>query len=758
MMRHGLGMSSVRNRYSWLIVAAGLVLSVALVLALAVASPWPSVTLPWWLTLAAPPILYGFLIRLSVRRVSGPRWIGATALLWAVHVLAGVLTEAAIASFHPSAVGPASIITFPPGLLPQFLWIPLVLIPLRHVLDGGASRRSRGRPASAPARGRVPAVASAGAAPVRPVTTSPQPDAASSEPATGDTRERPAEVTPRQAFVRQAESPANQAVLRPVPAAGGVTAVAEAAPAQQLFEKMLARETSAEVLRVPFDRIAAQLPAAAFKLPLERMAANLLEPEYLLIPQHLVLAQLADGQVSARWEVVSEQFPRHLLALTDEEIAGQIPGGQLVLPLDELLPQLPPELFLPTGPAVDLDGIESFPAPFQPFPQEKRGGSPAPETVSAVVEVPTVTEAPPVTASTEWDVEDEPQTPVELSMVPELEDIEADPALMGTTLDPERAPIDLSEAETGVMPVLETEPWAVDDARGGEGQPHWLETLPAVPTADEVGLGSVEAPARAITPDDIAAALEVTAGLAPLGPLNVGAESVDGVTLFTACSPGLPRDLAVTAARLMLPVLDDGRAPWAMEQLTLRGADAALVLTPLSPVRHGGPVLVTALPSRGSLALLELLCRRAAARYGSHAEPRRERAEDPDEPDLLDMEPSTRVRQIASSLGAVGPVMASALRDAEAEYSLYLFLPAGSDVRAVAGFAYDLGRTMRKAGEAGMAFHSAVLGCGRRRMVLHREDYTASRTTTIIVVAGETDRPGLAYRQVKSATMTLGAA
>lgn len=120
------------------------------------------------------------------------------------------------------------------------------------------------------------------------------------------------------------------------------------------------------------------------------------------------------------------------------------------------------------------------------------------------------------------------------------------------------------------------------------------------------------------------------------------------------------------------------------------------------------------------------------------------------------MEPSTRVRQIASSLGA-GPVMASALRDAEAEYSLYLFLPPASDVRAAAGFVYDLGRTMRKAEGAGMVFHSAVLGRGRRRMVLHREDPTASHTT-IIVAAGETDRPGLAYRQVKSATMTLGAA
>src|SRR3989442_15238205 len=108
MMRAGLGVSSVRNQYSWLIVAVGLVLSVALVLALAAAHLWPSVTLPWWLTLAVPPILYGFLIRFFSRRVTSPRWIGATVLFWAVHALAGVLTGAALESFLPPGVGAAS--------------------------------------------------------------------------------------------------------------------------------------------------------------------------------------------------------------------------------------------------------------------------------------------------------------------------------------------------------------------------------------------------------------------------------------------------------------------------------------------------------------------------------------------------------------------------------------------------------------------------------------------------------------------------
>jgi hypothetical protein len=116
------------------------------------------------------------------------------------------------------------------------------------------------------------------------------------------------------------------------------------------------------------------------------------------------------------------------------------------------------------------------------------------------------------------------------------------------------------------------------------------------------------------------------------------------------------------------------------------------------------------------------------------------------------VDPPTRLRQIASSLGAVGPVSVSALRDAETEQPLYLFLPEGSEARAIGGFAADVARALRKAAELGMVCRSAVLRSGRRRMVIHLQ---GAGHSSIIVAAGETDRPGLAFRQVKSAALTL---
>ena len=83
-----------------------------------------------------------------------------------------------------------------------------------------------------------------------------------------------------------------------------------------------------------------------------------------------------------------------------------------------------------------------------------------------------------------------------------------------------------------------------------------------------------------------------------------------------------------------------------------------------------------------------------------------------DEPDLLDVEPSTRTREVASSLGALGTVTASSLRDAEADRTLYLFLPPGSDVRALGALAHDVSAAMRQAAEVGVTYRTAVLRSG----------------------------------------------
>jgi len=496
-----------------------------------------------------------------------------------------------------------------------------------------------------------------------------------------------------------------------------------------LLDEMLARDTSGDVVRVSFERVAGQLPAGAFHVPLERVAASLPEPGYLLIPRRLVLAQLAEGLVRAGWEVVGEQFPRRLLAMTGGEITREIPDGQLVLPLDELVPQLPPEIFVPAGPIVDLKGIESFPSPFQAVPAEESvevlmdtltvDTPPEAEGKTAVgappaAEAETVNAPPAPIAQSSLEVE--PEAGLERSEILALEDIEPDPTLTG-----------MIEVEPAPMATFETEAVA---------EP-------------------VAAPVAAESRDEISTLRRVAALLAPLMALDVGAESMDGVRLFTASSPGLSRNPA--AARPLLPFMAEGRAPWPVNQMTLRGPDAALVLTPLGPMAEGGPVLVCVVPPGGALALLEILSLRAADGYarvsqGSHQAPGDERPE----PDLLDTEPPTRVRQIAATLDAIGPVMAATLRDPEAERDLYLFLPSGSDVRMVGSFAGDLDGAMRKAAGSGPVFHTAVLRCGRRRLIVRLEDAARERSN-IIVAGGETERPGLAYRQVESAALALGA-
>jgi len=461
------------------------------------------------------------------------------------------------------------------------------------------------------------------------------------------------------------------------------------------------------------------------------------------------------------------------------------------------VPQLPLELFVPAGPVVDIEGIESFPAPFQPALPEEGVEEPA---GAFALDPPLVAEAQiasgPPGRRAGWSVDEEPETPREHPELPELEDVELDPALTGTAevepdstpmIETELRPLDgppidsqASEAPARAGWLLDEEPETarehpeiaeledieVDPALTGmveveagdssDVPPGWESVVATTPPPAALPQPIVTEPEQ--SPDEIATLRKVAALLAPLKALDVRVESVGGVKLFTVSSLGPCAGQAVAAARLVLPLLAEGHAPWAVEQMTLRGPDAAVILTPLGPVGQSGSVLVSAVPPGGALALLEILCLRAAAGCASDVSPRvgPDPAVERQEPDLLDSEPPTRVHQIAATLGAIGPVMAGALRDGEGERDLYLFLPAGTDVRMVGSFAAELDRAMRKAADSGHRFHTAVLRCGTRRLIIRRED-AATERSRIVVAGGETERPGLAYRQVEAAALILGA-
>src|SRR6266508_3917114 len=271
MMRPGPTISSVRQPRAWLIVAGGLALYGALVLILLAAGIWPSLPLSWWVAQAAPPILYGLLVLVCVPRVSGSRWIVATLSLWAAHVLLGVLTGAVVARYGEATVDPAVTGAFPPPPLPQILWVPLLLIPLRDVIAGGSRLRRRhkgsGRERGSGPGGRPPAPASPQQTDARAaghaVATAGPAGAPSSERvmteerlmADPGTRPRESHETgARQSPLGHVGPPGGRATPKEQTSdAVGARAVAEPAPAQRLLDEMLARDTSGDVVRVSFE-------------------------------------------------------------------------------------------------------------------------------------------------------------------------------------------------------------------------------------------------------------------------------------------------------------------------------------------------------------------------------------------------------------------------------------------------------------------------------------------------------------------------
>ena len=108
-------------------------------------------------------------------------------------------------------------------------------------------------------------------------------------------------------------------------------------------------------------------------MPVDRLAAELGAQPFLLVPRRLALAQLSGGIVRVEWDLLAHQIPSHLLAMSHDAIKAGLPDGQCVLPLDEIVRQFSPEIFLSAGPAADLRGIEVFSAPFQPL--EAVGGA-----------------------------------------------------------------------------------------------------------------------------------------------------------------------------------------------------------------------------------------------------------------------------------------------------------------------------------------------------------------------------------------------
>jgi hypothetical protein len=266
---------------------------------------------------------------------------------------------------------------------------------------------------------------------------------------------------------------------------------------------------------------------------------------------------------------------------------------------------------------------------------------------------------------------------------------------------------------------------------------------------------AAEAPAADPIPrtEHVVEAQRIAAILRPVGRLGASVETLMGITLLTACSPRLARDAVVATAFPVLSFLADSPQP--VTQATLRGAAGAIVLTPLGPLAGGGPVIVAATPARGSLALLELLARRAAATHPGVRDTAPAAAARTDAAsasgNLRDAPVPIRLLQLARSVGAWGSLAPRAFQDRDGELLLYLLLAPGAEAHEVGRFARQLWQVMDvdEANGGIGPVQSLDLRLGDQRVVVRLVAGAPGHSTVLAAAGTGADRPGLAHREVE---------
>jgi hypothetical protein len=399
-------------------------------------------------------------------------------------------------------------------------------------------------------------------------------------------------------------------------------------------------EVSEAVVRIPFDRVVGQLPPGAFRVPLGQVGARLREADALLVPQAVIVPQLGEGVVQVGWELVAEQFPAGVFAVAPGEMKERIVNGRLLLPLDEIVRQLPPDVFAASmGRApVEVPGIESFPAPFKPLEWEEPPFEPADGKLGSPTAPGDAEKLAALVAPWETSALEEVQVGnfaiISVSATGLAGSAVAAAAGRLSSVIARRAPRPVDQATLrGVGGTLVLTPvgsgWSTATALAvgvlpGRALAH-LEILarraaaahvPASPSADQ---RDVTPAARLDAAPPPAAAAVAAADLEAFGPLTAHSyrEPTSGVLIHCFVSPG------ASAAEL---------APfaWELEQVMAQGAEAGALGSFHSAVLRSGrerleirrlgsttgpaPVLVVAGADTGRPGLARLQVERAAAR------------------------------------------------------------------------------------------------------------------------------------------------
>jgi hypothetical protein len=459
------------------------------------------------------------------------------------------------------------------------------------------------------------------------------------------------------------------------------------------------------VIRIPFDRVAAQLPPGAFRVPLPQVGARLREAGTLVVAQALIVPQLGEGAVHVAWDAVVEQFPAEVFAGPPADVKDRIEAGRLSLPLDEIVRQLPPDVFGPVmarGP-VQVPGIESFPAPFKPLGREEP--------------------APPVP---------EPSLPEPSLPEPQLRE----PQLPGPMI----APIPVEAAIELAVPETAAAPQPVPVAPLYEAQV-FERPVPSDPPGQSERRGRAERIAALVAP------LEATA----LDEVRVG-----DFTIISVSTSGMAGGAVTAPAGRLGPVIARATSQ-PIEQVTLRGVGGMLVLTPVGSGWSSGTVLAVGMRSGGALARLEMLARRAAIAHDLEPPPVPPRGAAAPLAKLDAIETPSALAAAALDLATFGSLAAQSYREPASGAIIHCLLSPGVSAAEVAPFAWELAQVMAQSApaEALGVFHSAVLRSGSTRVEICRLPSAAGPALILVVGGADRGRPGLAHLQIRRTAARL---
>jgi hypothetical protein len=712
--------------------------------------------MPPWKIATAPPVFYVTFALVALRHSSLDRRLAWALGACGVNVGLALATAVALSVAHPMSLEGAllrALWTYVPAPIIHLVAAPLVLLAWRSRLVPLRVVRAQ-RLAVAPLATR-PGPAVAAATPnwdaVLRLSTLPgwsrRAGAGSFERATPAPDPAPAEP----------ERPAATAVLDlpevddlrplaefPVPAPEPPRVVAEpvAPPPPPRVIRQPSPAPDEPVVRVPFARIAAQLPPDAFLLPAERLAESMREPHVLVVPRRLVVPQLADGAVEIAWTLIEDQFPELAFAVPPAEMRQRFAGWALSLPMDEVVRQVPAELWRVEVPAADLSDIGQFPAPFTPAPPSV-ASAPAPVAEPEPVPPPVPVRLEPVSSP----VVVASKPPVTVAPPPP-------PPAPPVVLPPE--PVVTAPAPVVVAPapsVPSPPPVVAPPAPVVAAPPPVVAAPPPVVSAPAVS-GPVPGPVADVGDEEgEVLARTLALGLTSLGAFDWEVRRVGGRPFVSFVPPTLVREpidaLAARAAALAARL-----APWAVEQMTIRTSRVACVLTPLG----GRGCFATAVRRNGPVAMLEVVSTRAGRTAGAGPAATARTGVLPPAPTapVEGGHGHRRLGEAARALAAFGPVVSSIAQAEGATPGVYVF--AGRDGGPLAGVA----RLVHEELVAGHdqdslgRLESVELRRGRERAVV-RPLRGQPGAPAMLVAAGEVALAGRAHRAVARAAALLEA-